>query len=122
MTLMELISSLSLSAGRDWKSDQQRKIIIFVELRKRWLLFPPDSPIGQLQTRIPYEESSVYLDIEPSVLKKYQVKQHSFDQIIVIFLFRILMSMMLSLNQVMSYLFRNIGGIMSRHLIQSPFL
>ncbi|UJR21788.1 hypothetical protein I4U23_024863 [Adineta vaga] len=40
--------------------------------RKRWLLFPPDSPIGQLQTRIPYEESSVYIDIEPNVLNKFQ--------------------------------------------------
>ncbi|CAF4207556.1 unnamed protein product [Adineta steineri] len=39
--------------------------------RKRWLLFPPDSAISQLQTRIPYEESSVYLDIEPMVLDKF---------------------------------------------------
>ncbi|CAF1308391.1 unnamed protein product, partial [Adineta steineri] len=39
--------------------------------RKRWLLFPPDSPISQLQTRIPYEESSVYLDIEPMILDKF---------------------------------------------------
>ncbi|CAF0719944.1 unnamed protein product [Adineta ricciae] len=38
--------------------------------RKRWLLFPSHSPIGQLQTRIPYEESSVYIDIEPSVLDR----------------------------------------------------
>ncbi|CAF3715620.1 unnamed protein product [Rotaria sp. Silwood1] len=40
--------------------------------KKRWLLFPSDSPIGQLQTRIPYEESSVYLDIDPSVLDKFK--------------------------------------------------
>ncbi|CAF4409776.1 unnamed protein product, partial [Adineta steineri] len=39
--------------------------------RKRWLLFPPDSAISQLQTRIPYEESSVYLDIEPMILDKF---------------------------------------------------
>ncbi|CAF3339253.1 unnamed protein product [Rotaria socialis] len=40
--------------------------------KKRWLLFPPESPIGQLQTRIPYEESSVYIDVEPSVLDKFK--------------------------------------------------
>jgi hypothetical protein len=44
-----------------------------LKFRKRWLLFPPDSPIGELQTRIPYEESSVYLDIEPSILDKFKV-------------------------------------------------
>jgi len=45
-----------------------------IKFRKRWLLFPPDSPIGELQTRIPYEESSVYLDIQPSILDKFKVK------------------------------------------------
>lgn len=40
--------------------------------KKRWLLFPPSSPIGQLQTRIPYEESSVYLDIEPTNINQFQ--------------------------------------------------
>ncbi|CAF4191489.1 unnamed protein product [Rotaria sp. Silwood2] len=41
--------------------------------KKRWLLFPPNSPIGQLQTRIPYEESSVYLDIDPSNIDVYDI-------------------------------------------------
>ncbi|CAF3734011.1 unnamed protein product [Rotaria sordida] len=40
--------------------------------KKRWLLFPPNSPIGQLQTRIPYEESSIYIDIDPSQLNKFK--------------------------------------------------
>jgi len=43
------------------------------------LLFPPASPIGQLQTRIPYEESSVYLDIEPSILNQFQVDIFRFN-------------------------------------------
>jgi hypothetical protein len=44
-----------------------------LNFRKRWLLFPPDSSIGQLQTRIPYEESSVYIDMNPTLFEKFKV-------------------------------------------------
>ncbi len=68
---MELILLLKLSEGIYSIICKSR--IFYLIFRKRWLLFPPDSPIGQLQTRIPYEESSVYIDIEPNILDKFKV-------------------------------------------------
>lgn len=115
MIPMELILLLRLLEGRDLR---KKKISVHFELSKRWLLFPPDSPIGQLQTRIPYEESSVYLDIQPSMLNKYQVDQFLFYFIDSIFSPRISMFMILLFNRVMYCLFQNIGGILSPHLIQ----
>jgi hypothetical protein len=56
------------------QSDKRVEDASFIHsFRKRWLLFPPASPLGQLQTRIPYEESSVYIDVEPTWMQKFQV-------------------------------------------------
>lgn len=75
---MESISLHKLSAGNDCQklngnAKRQACRFFFRSFRKRWLLFPPDSPLGQLQTRIPYEESSVYIDVEPTWMQKFQV-------------------------------------------------
>ena len=68
----ESILSHKLSAGNECQRTATF-LLIFLSFRKRWLLFPPASPLGQLQTRIPYEESSVYIDVEPSGMNKFQV-------------------------------------------------
>jgi hypothetical protein len=100
--------------------------------RKRWLLFPPESSLGRLQTRLPYEESSVYIDMNPLLIKQFQVQ---FFVVLVFHLYlfvqvifsssndnlcnriqpRISMCSMLLSNLAIYSLFLNIGGILFHH-------